>query len=90
MDIKITLESLRKVASKMKENKIPASTVKTRKEALELTANDPIGKAWSIGDKYYLLVLPLTECYCLSADILDNQVILVSNGPSLASGVVRC
>ena len=56
MDIKITLESLRKVASKMKENKTPSSTVKTLKEARELTANDPAGKAWSIGDKYYLVV----------------------------------
>ena len=56
MDIKITLESLRKVASKMKENKIPESAVKTRKEALELTANDPADKAWSIGEKYYLIV----------------------------------
>lgn len=55
MSTGITVEMIRKMAAKMKENEIPPRTVKTRKEARELTANDPVGHVWSVGDKYYLV-----------------------------------
>jgi len=55
MSTTITLAMLRKMVAKMKENEIPPRTVKTRKEAREFTANDPVGRDWHVGDKYYLV-----------------------------------
>ena len=52
----ITVAMIRKMVAKLKENEIPPRTVKTRKEAREFTANDPGGREWHVGDKYYLVV----------------------------------
>lgn len=55
MSATITMAMLQKAVAKMKEHQIPPRTIKTRKEARELTANDPTNRVWHLGDKYYLV-----------------------------------
>lgn len=55
MNTTITLAMLRKVVSTMKANEIHPRTVKTTKEARKFTKNDPVGRDWHVGDRYYLI-----------------------------------
>ena len=53
MSVSLTQEMTEKVAKVMRENNIPPRIIKTEKEAKELTAADPFGKTWKVGDEYY-------------------------------------
>lgn len=50
----LTLEKIRSAADLMRKNDIPACVVKTKKEALEMTRNDPGGREWKVGEEYYM------------------------------------
>ena len=49
----LTQEQAERAVAVMREHNIPQSVIKTEKEAEELTASDPFGKKWKVGDEYY-------------------------------------
>ena len=49
------------LVEKMRENQIPPKMVMSYGEANRLTAADPTGKKWNVGDKYYLLCIANVE-----------------------------
>ena len=56
MATNLTKEMLRSIVDAMKITGAKYRTVNNRKEARKLTANDPFGKAWIVGDNYYLVI----------------------------------
>lgn len=55
MNDELTLEKFREVVAKMRENAIKPRTIKTKKEARQLTKQDPVGRKWKVGEEYYLV-----------------------------------
>lgn len=51
----LTLQQLRETAAHMKAHAIPHGVVRSKAEAEWLTANDPAGRVWSVGETYYTL-----------------------------------
>lgn len=49
----LTLQSLRELADLMRKHAMLPRVVKTKKEAQELTRNDPCGHKWQVGEEYY-------------------------------------
>lgn len=51
----MTLQQLREIAAHMKAHAVPPDVVRSREEAEWLTATDPAGHVWSVGEEYYTL-----------------------------------
>lgn len=51
----MTLSELRAIVQHCREHAIKTAVVETQEEADIMTAEDPLGRTWSVGDEYYTL-----------------------------------
>lgn len=49
----MTITDIRTIATHLKRDAAPVYTVETQAEADEMTARDPFGLTWKVGDEYY-------------------------------------
>lgn len=49
-----TLNQLRQCAAVLRANAVPPETITSKSQAKRLTAQDPFGRKWAVGDKYYV------------------------------------
>lgn len=49
----LTLERIRLLRDDLRAKAIPPKTIETEEKARELTASDPFGRKWRVGDQYY-------------------------------------
>jgi hypothetical protein len=48
-----TLDNLRKLGATLRKNAVRPKTARDSEEADRMTANDPSGHVWHVGDEYY-------------------------------------
>lgn len=57
----ITIEKLRAISAQLRQNAEPVLTVKSKSQAKRMTATDPFGCRWNVGQRYYKFLTTTRE-----------------------------